>query len=76
MDEDSLLRLGDVPFVQKLLKFYSLDKDISTYAGPYQEYIDGGVDGKIHPQYNQSIAVTGRLTCSSPNLQNVSNVEV
>jgi len=75
MDEAALLKLSTIPFVAKLLKYYSLSKDISTYSGPYLEYIENSVDGKIHPTYNQAIAVTGRLTCSSPNLQNVSNVD-
>lgn len=30
-----------------------------------------GVDGGIHPQFNQTIAITGRLTSSNPNGQNL-----
>lgn len=75
MDEDTLSKLEEIPFVAKLLKYYSLNKDISTYSGPYMKYVNNSMDGKIHPQYNQSVTVTGRLSCSQPNLQNVSNVD-
>lgn len=39
-------------------------------------YVDGmlnrvGADGRIHPIINQHIAVTGRLSSSDPNLQNI-----
>ena len=75
MDEDTLSKLEEILFVAKLLKYYSLNKDISTYSGPYMKYVNNSMDGKIHPQYNQSVTVTGRLSCSQPNLQNVSNVD-
>ena len=30
-----------------------------------------GTDGRIHPSWNQNQAVTGRMSCSDPNLQNI-----
>ena len=39
----------------------------STYFDSLQTH---AVDGLIHPSVNQTIAKTGRTTCSNPNLQN------
>ena len=39
----------------------------STYFDALQTH---AVDGLIHPSVNQTIAKTGRTTCSNPNLQN------
>ncbi|MDR1914746.1 MAG: DNA polymerase I [Clostridiales bacterium] len=59
----------DHPIVNKILDYRTLSKLKSTY-------IDGllGVlreDGKIYSTFNQTVASTGRLSSSEPNLQNI-----
>lgn len=44
------------------------DKLRSTY---FENFISGNVDGFIHPSINTMGAVTGRMSCSNPNLQNL-----
>jgi DNA polymerase I-like protein with 3'-5' exonuclease and polymerase domains len=52
-----------------LLDFRQLMKSSSTYFDPY---IERAVLGRVHPTYNHTIAQTGRLTSSKPNMQNIS----
>ena len=42
----------------------------STYADALQEQVNP-YTGRIHCTFNQSVAATGRLSCQSPNLQNI-----
>ena len=42
----------------------------STYVDALPDLISP-VDGKIHTSYNQTVTVTGRLSSSNPNLQNI-----
>jgi DNA polymerase I-like protein with 3'-5' exonuclease and polymerase domains len=52
-----------------LLDFRQLVKSAGTYFDPY---IERAVLGRVHPSYNHTIAQTGRLTSSKPNMQNIS----
>lgn len=67
---DVLGKIRDVhPIVREVLEYRKCAKLKSTY-------IDGlialvGSDGRIHPHFNQSVAATGRLSCTEPNLQNI-----
>ena len=56
-----------------LLDFRQLVKSASTYFDPY---IERAVLGRVHPSYNHTIAQTGRLTSSKPNMQNISGKAV
>ena len=42
-------------------------KLLNTYLGPLPTLI--GEDGRLHTHFNQTVAATGRLSTSSPNLQ-------
>jgi len=59
-------------FCKQLIKYRELSKDISTYYDGYSDLV-WPHDSCIHPQYNQCIAATGRLSHSAPNLGNVSH---
>lgn len=53
-----------------ILDYRELTKLKSTYVDALPEMISPGT-GRIHPSFNQTVAVTGRLSCSDPNLQNI-----
>lgn len=70
-DADVLEQLKwEHPIAEKLLEYRSLEKLRSTYI----EKLPGEVsarDGRIHCNFNQTVAATGRLSCQDPNLQNI-----
>lgn len=53
-----------------LLNYRHYSKIKTTYVDALPELISP-VDGKIHTSYNQTVTVTGRLSSSNPNLQNI-----
>lgn len=59
----------DYPVVEMILDYRQLTKLNSTYADGLAAYI--GPDGRIHGTFNQTIAATGRLSSTEPNLQNI-----
>jgi DNA polymerase I len=52
-----------------ILEFRELDKLKSTYTDTLPEKIAS--DGRIHGKLNQTVAATGRLSSTEPNLQNI-----
>jgi DNA polymerase-1 len=57
------------PLVRQVLDYRQTTKLKSTYADALADLIDR--DGRIHTSYNQTVASTGRLSSSDPNLQNI-----
>ena len=59
--------------VALLLERATLEKLVSTYLHGLPKLIkeQGWTDGMIHGQLNQCVAVTGRLSSSKPNMQNL-----
>jgi DNA polymerase-1 len=58
------------PIVGKILEYRALKKLLSTYLQALPAAINPRT-GKVHTNYNQSVTATGRLSSSSPNLQNI-----
>ncbi|MCD6518151.1 MAG: DNA polymerase I [Candidatus Aminicenantes bacterium] len=58
------------PVVKEILEYRKLSKLKSTYADALPKLINK-TSGRIHTSYNQTIASTGRLSSSYPNLQNI-----
>jgi len=58
------------PIAQHLLEYRQLSKLKSTYADALPLLLNPET-GRIHTSYNQTVAATGRLSSSDPNLQNI-----
>ena len=58
------------PIVGKILEYRQIKKLLSTYLNALPEVINKET-GHIHTNYNQTVTSTGRLSSSSPNLQNI-----
>jgi DNA polymerase I len=61
---------GQHPIIEKLLDFRQLTKLKSTYVDALPLLINPST-GRVHTSYNQTVAATGRLSSSDPNLQNI-----
>ncbi len=53
-----------------ILRYRTLSKLRSTYLDALVKLVNP-VTGRIHTSYNQTVAATGRLSSSNPNLQNI-----
>jgi len=70
-DEDVLQELAlDYPLPKVLLEYRGLAKLKSTYTDKLPKMINP-CTGRVHTSYNQAVAITGRLSSSDPNLQNI-----
>ena len=58
------------PVVEKILAYRGLKKLLSTYIDALPQLINPQT-GHIHTSFNQTVAATGRLSSSNPNLQNI-----
>lgn len=68
--EETLSRYRTHPTVAALLAYREHKKRLSTYGGSWLEYLHP-TTGRIHPSWRQIGAASGRMACSSPNLQQV-----
>jgi DNA polymerase-1 len=70
-DEEVLDKLAlDYPLPKALLEHRALSKLKSTYCDKLPASINPQT-GRVHTSYGQAVAVTGRLSSSEPNLQNI-----
>lgn len=58
------------PIVEEILKFRTLTKLKSTYIDGIEALINPKTR-RVHTNFNQTVTVTGRLSSSDPNLQNI-----
>ena len=61
--------VGEHPVIAMILEYRQLTKLKSTYADGLAGYIRE--DGRIHGRFHQTIAATGRISSTEPNLQNI-----
>jgi len=70
-DTRVLRGLRDVhPIVAVIEEWREYSKLLNTYLGPLPEVISPE-DGRLHTTFNQTVAATGRLSTSNPNLQSI-----
>ena len=70
-DEEVLDKLAaDYPLPAKILEVRSLAKLKSTYTDKLPLMVNPAT-GRVHTNYAQAVAVTGRLSSNDPNLQNI-----
>lgn len=58
------------PIIGKILDYRGLKKLLSTYIDALPLLINPKT-GKVHTSFNQTVAATGRLSSTNPNLQNI-----
>lgn len=70
-DEETLEQLRNLhPVVGKILEYRGVKKLLSTYIEALPRLINPKT-GRVHTSFNQTVTATGRLSSSSPNLQNI-----
>lgn len=69
--KNTLIPIADkYPVVKALLEYRKLAKAIASFTEKLPKHINP-ITGRIHSDYNQYGAATGRFSCSNPNLQQV-----
>jgi DNA polymerase-1 len=61
---------GSHPLPRLVLEFRELSKLKSTYVDALPDLVHPAT-GRVHTSFNQTVAATGRLSSSDPNLQNI-----
>jgi DNA polymerase-1 len=70
-DEEVLSKLAlDYPLPKALLQYRGLAKLKSTYTDKLPKMVNAST-GRVHTHYAQAAVITGRLSSSEPNLQNI-----
>lgn len=68
--EETLLALKDEHvIIEYILEYREIKKLLSTYVQALPLLVNNS--GKIHTTFNQSVAATGRLSSTNPNIQNI-----
>jgi len=61
---------GQHPIIDHIMDYRELTKLKNTYLDALPKLIHP-LDGRVHTSFNQTVAATGRLSSSNPNLQNI-----
>jgi DNA polymerase-1 len=70
-DATALTQIVDThPMIPLLLEYREVSKLKGTYADALPPLVDKRT-GRIHAEFNQTVAVTGRLSSQNPNIQNI-----
>jgi DNA polymerase I len=69
--EEVLIKLADEhEIAKKILDYREYEKLRSTYVDALPKMVSK-TDGRVHTDYRQAVAATGRLSSNNPNLQNI-----
>jgi DNA polymerase I len=66
----TLANFSDHPVIKPLLRFKKFAKLLSTYGSKYAAHVNP-ITGRIHANFRLGGTVSGRLSCDSPNMQNL-----
>jgi DNA polymerase-1 len=75
VDKVHLMRIAEddqnakAPIAKAILEYRQWDKALTTYYRPWLERCDN--EGRLHPSLLLHGTISGRLSCRSPNLQNI-----
>ncbi|MGH2736767.1 MAG: DNA polymerase, partial [Actinomycetota bacterium] len=70
-DQRALEQIKDQhPFIPKLLEYRAVAKLKNTYIDALPPLVDPK-DGRVHTTFDQTVASTGRLSSTNPNLMNI-----
>jgi len=70
-DANALAALAGIhPIIEELLGYREVAKLKNTYVDALPKLVNPA-DGRIHAQFNQMVASTGRLSSQNPNVQNI-----
>ena len=70
-DQSVLEALAEAhPLPSKILEYRQIEKLKSTYVDALPKMVSK-ITGRVHTQFNQATAATGRLSSKDPNLQNI-----
>lgn len=72
-NEKTLNKLTNISIISDILAYREHSKSSNAFGEAFLRYLEQ--DGKIHTNYNQLGAVTGRMSSDSPNLQNIKREE-
>ena len=68
--ESELEKLQDVhPIIADIMEYRQIQKLLGTYIDNIPQLMD--TEGRIHPQFIQTGAVTGRMATTNPSIQNI-----
>jgi DNA polymerase-1 len=64
------LKKFEGPVIDKLLQYRKTTKLMSSFLNKWPDHVNNAT-GRVHPDFKQLGAETGRFSCSNPNLQQV-----
>ncbi len=72
IEYDAMLEALDSPLAKQLMEYRGWQKSVSGYYKPYVEKLSP--DGRLRCDYRLDTTVTGRFSCTNPNLQQIPKV--
>lgn len=61
---------GKAPILKSVLEYRNIQKQTSTFLEGYKKLVDKDTE-RVYPEYQQTGTATGRLSCSTPNVQQI-----
>ena len=58
---------GKHPAIDLLIKLGTVEKLLNGFLKPFETFVEA--DGRIRPSFHNTVCVTGRLSCSKPNIE-------